>query len=399
MSLSTRPEPYIIPSYSLTGDLLSFMSCGRQYRYHNRGALPPSKPVQLWFGQFIHGVMEEAYRRWHDQREAMMAGEGIGPLLTFPWDIPTLEDIENTIINRLAAQGLRYRNQAMLKIAQVRARKLINQIGRYLFLLIDQAEVRLRGIRTMPDLQGTTPRSNYYEVSGVVDVLTSLQLAAVDPSNILLQALLNHSEIQQMISEAHKQQSHLSRPQFEIIVDYKGMRRPSNDPADNTLQKYEWQLQTYAWLREQQANSHQVLAGMLIFVNELEPSQTDLTHLWEEIHGNGAPKTDILPNGKDAEVLASWNPKRRRDTLPQLSDAYRLQRAIHIVPITKHTISQSLQEFDNVVSNIELSISKEKAGASISQSWEAIPKPENCTVCDFKNFCDKSGMQGTPYAP
>ena len=107
MELERKPKNPIIPSYSLTGDLISFLRCGLQYRYHNRSSLPPSRPVQLWFGEFIHGVMENAYRIWKSDSPPSLASNptpyrGEPPENENPHDIGTIGEMVERTLRRAA---------------------------------------------------------------------------------------------------------------------------------------------------------------------------------------------------------------------------------------------------------------------------------------------------------
>src|SRR5437870_3504651 len=107
MTLHVRGLPFEVPSYSLTGDILSHQRCGLQYRYYNGSSLPPSRPVQMWTGEFVHGVLEEAFRLWQQQHPAFPWPCNVTPwppqpMVRQPHDIGELGD---QVEARLAAGG------------------------------------------------------------------------------------------------------------------------------------------------------------------------------------------------------------------------------------------------------------------------------------------------------
>ncbi len=348
MSLSVRPRPYIIPEYSLTGDLLAYLTCGLQYRYHNKGSLPPSTPVQLWFGEFIHSVMEEAYRRWQDETSEQR----------FPWNWdPDVRDIELEVERRLEARGLyapfglfcaygltqsrqctcytRNPPRQHQLIASQRTESAINTWGQHLFPLIAEAEVRLKGSRDMPNYQPNISRSNYYGVTGVIDVISSVNLINAPPGNLILHYIHQHTEVSQIINN-------LASQEYEIIIDYKGMRRPATN--SRLWQHHEWQILTYTWLRSQQPQSRPIAAGIIFYLNELALSGEDVEELRDDV---ASSLTDVMPSGQDLNRIQNW---RRGTPPPVLTRPFREQRSIRIIPVNDTAVQNSLQRFDNVVS-------------------------------------------------
>lgn len=384
MVLERKREPEIIPQYSLTGDLLSFLRCSLQYRYHSGSELPPSRPVQLWFGEFIHGVMESAYRIWRT---------GAPP---FPWpnnpttyrappphgraphDIGTLGDI---VEGTLRARGKNPRSANTRDSAYRRAERAVNELGPHLFPLVALAEEPVIGTRYVPPpvAGGTATRATKYELHGIIDVVTDVQLSSAPSGNA--------------ISAAIRQACPSLVGRFEVIVDYKGSRRPATtDPYWN---QGEWQVQTYAWLRMRQPNSLPVAAGVLIYVNELDPGASDLAALKRELRAN---ETDVAPaNGSaDSYHLSTW---RQGNLIPVVSADFRMGRALRVIPVNLASQTYATGQFDATVLEIEQRVAAEAASGTIINNWTPCGDEDTCAACDFRHFCPDPAPRRRGYVP
>ena len=180
---------------------------------------------------------------------------------------------------------------------------------------------------------------------------------------------------------------------FEVIVDYKGMRRPSTDSQD--WQLYEWQLQTYAWIRQKQPGSLPVRAGLIIFINELLPYVSDIRKLREDMASN---TTDIRPTNatQDLDIVLRTT---RGEPPFGLSWPFRLQRALRLVSVEGPDQQNALERFDEIVAEIEDAVATEVGNGSIRQSWPTNPVRETCVACDFRGTCEASPYRGPAVAP
>ena len=392
MKLPTRSKSYMIPEYSLTGDLLSYITCGLQYRYQNKGTLPPSKPVQRWFGEFIHGVMEEAYIDWKYNDKQ------------FPWDWKEdIRPIEDQIDLRLQVRGLYPHDEDLFfsinkpgtdltlddlnehdhkKLASARAEKAINIWGKHLFPLIDSSELLIKGVRPMPNYDKNISRSNYYGINGVVDVLTSTKINKLhEQSN-----LFNYDN--KIVEFIKKNLYESDIEDYEIIIDYKGMKRPpikvEKPHAENKWENHKQQILTYSWLRSKQEHAKTISAGIILYLNELVPSKEDLILIKEELL-NGL--TDV-PNedefSEDVQTILDW---QEDDKAPNLSDEFKIARSIRFINIDDNERKKALEKFDQVVCDIENSLIKEMKGCKIQDAWKAEADERTCSACDFRTFC------------
>ena len=375
MELEVKRSGHIVPSYSLTGDLLSYLLCRLQYRYYNGSSLPPARPVQRWTGEFLHGTLEMSYRFWAEMRQ-----KGQQPP-DFPWpctkrewrqDPPTWEDHDigkfaDSVEVSLRRQGKQARSAAARDSAYRRIQIAVNELGRHLFPLIASTERKVIGTRPVPPSRKNL-RCDNYEVHGVIDVLTNVTLLEAPDDNLIRQC------VQQVCPDL--------QGEFEVIVDYKGTRRPLTDKA--YWEQGNWQVQTYAWLRGKQPEALPVVAGILIYINELTPGIAEMEALQRGL-SNGS--TDVVPEvgSQDEQIVRMW---QKGMATSQLSLAFRLRRAIRVIQISPESTELALKAFDDVVRRAEEDIVEESAGRNIIQAWA--PNCEDkatCVACDFRHFC------------
>lgn len=113
-------------------------------------------------------------------------------------------------------------------------------------------------------------------------------------------------------------------------------------------------MQTYAELRSKQQDAEPVVAGALLYVNELHLSSTDMAALKQEVRRR---QTEVLPEpgSADEKAILSWTGGK----VPGLSFEYRLRRALRSIVVSEESIKKALVEFGQIES-----IRKEEASGS-----------------------------------
>ena len=413
VTLSSRPGVYELPSYSLTGDLLGYLRCGLQYRYTRLGKMPSRSPVQLWFGNFIHAVLDEGFRIYDQERKA---GKDTKQAL----NAVDVEAVIETIEKRLAAQGLVAWEPWLKTLGYARARVGLTELAPVLFPLIHRSEVRLTGARELKPLPAGAAfrEADRYEMVGVIDVVTDIELAKPEVAGNPIVQL-----VQNCLGSVPDH--------FEVIIDYKGSRRPALPPTKLTSKhpslwdQYEWQVLTYSDLRGRQPEAYPVKAGLLLYINELLPLASDLEDLRKEIKARctdiEASEHDIqrwlgtcrdqrgeaqgiveAATGRDDAALLAASEKLLTSPIPW---DFRLERALRIVPVDDPKTGQSripnaLKSFDEVVEWIEACRGQEFHCGSIMKAWDRNPSDEGtCAACDARTWCPDFKNETAPRLP
>lgn len=203
--------------YSVTGDILSYRRCARQYGHFSEFDFSPAQAAQLWFGQVIHETLDRAHRQTRGQIEGKEAS------------IPTDEDIEEyfeQVSESLIARGIKPMSGDAKEKALAYLIRFNRQMGDVLYPKVRDTEHRLQSQR------------DEFVMEGIVDVLVREDGEEDDPST------------------------------WEIW-DYKASHVPDDDDAD--MRNYRYQMQVYAGLFKKK-NGDFPSRAVLYFLAEDDPN-------------------------------------------------------------------------------------------------------------------------------
>lgn len=203
--------------YSVTGDILSYRRCARQYGHFTDFGFSPAGSGQLYFGQVVHRTLDRIHQQYKGQIEGKEAG--IVP------DEETVEEYFQQVSESLVSRGIYPMSEKAEEKALEYIRRFNRQMGEELYPAVKDTEHKLKRQHEDFVLQGT------------VDVLTRSAAAGDDPGD------------------------------WEIW-DYKASQVPSDESHD--LQNYRFQMQVYAGLFELK-NGKLPSRAVLYFLGEEDP--------------------------------------------------------------------------------------------------------------------------------
>lgn len=225
-------EVRVKKTYSVTGDILSYKICPRQYGMYRQRGFQPAHTIQLWFGLAVHQVLNKLNQQYAGQINPGKKGE-----------IPTDADVERFFIevtNSLAAAGIRAINKGERELALEVISEFNRMEGPLLYPNIIETEYKFQ--------------SNFerYLLEGIVDVLKTSEIKGRGADE-------RFADVE--------------------IWDYKAAKNPfiadGKKPLDTTkIQKYHYQMLVYAQLYKLKTGKFP-RCGRLYFMNELMRGGTD----------------------------------------------------------------------------------------------------------------------------
>lgn len=244
--------------YSVTGDILSYRRCARQYGHFSDYGFSPAQEAQMYFGKVIHNTLDRIHQQFKSQ---IQDGEkDINEIIDEIDD--SIDSYFNEVSESLKARGI----YPMSDRAEKKAREYIKDFnekkGKELYPRVKDTEHHLQ------------TRNEDFVMEGTVDVLVRPSEPEENPSN------------------------------WEIW-DYKAAKVP--DKNDTDMKNYRYQMQVYAGLFELK-NGTLPSKAVLYFLAEDDPEKAEVEINFDRQQINKAIETfsETVGNIELSRKKESW---------------------------------------------------------------------------------------------
>nr|WP_276239889.1 PD-(D/E)XK nuclease family protein [Halobaculum sp. DT55] len=245
--------------YSVTGDILSYRRCARQYGHFSDYGFSPAQAAQLYFGTVVHETLDRMHQQYRGQLDEVEAS------------VPEEADIERyfeQVSNALIAHGTKPMSGEAKERALEYIKEFNEEMAEELYPRVKDTEHRLQA------------QHQDFVIEGTVDVLI------------------------------REDGTDSEEPSDWEIWDYKASQLPDKGNID--LENYRYQMQVYAGLYEQK-NGVLPSRAVLYFMGESDPEQAQVEIEFDRDQIDSAMETFSSTVGSIERSRESqeWNPPEK----------------------------------------------------------------------------------------
>lgn len=252
-----EPKDGVRRRYSVTGDILSYRRCARQYGHFSDYGFSPAQAAQLYFGTVVHETLDRMHQQYRGQLDDVPEG------------IPSRADIERyftQVSNALIAHGTKPMSGDAKDRALAYIKRFNEQMADELYPRVKDTEHRLQS------------QQESFVIEGTVDILVR------DEDSL-----------------------ETDGPHEWEIWDYKAAQLPADGNID--LKNYRYQMQVYAGLYEQK-NGVLPSRAVLYFMGESNPEQAQVEIEFDRAQIDRAMETfrATVSDIEESRETQEWRP-------------------------------------------------------------------------------------------
>lgn len=350
MDDGSHDTPYMIREMSISGDIMAYRACPRQYRYYDVLGLPRSNKDPLWNSEFICGLEREAYHVWRTTGRPVR-------------DRPSIGIMCRDVSGFLESRGMHPHPKAYEDdpdgtsglLMNLRAHETVCFAMDHLFPLVRENDIVIRY------RDGDMP----FSMKGSAGIIDGGAVLDAGDDNIL--ACMIKETVKDITADS------------EVLFEIRGTERPLYSDRDSGMDGHASYINALMGMRMSGTDHADVVAGVILYLNELRMSKRAMNAL--RVH------LDEIDDVLDDDELDMLN-DLEDGVQPSLES--RIRRCIRVIPFDEVASRKAINDMHRVGMGIIRSHEADAGDPSnIAMHWEpGCYDSRRCRTCDFRPSCE-----------